>query len=181
MKSANGKILVRVDMDQKDYMEVGGVVVKTALDFDKNYRNRSPVVGQFAESNQYFKEGDLGLFHHNHFYPPSPYFVQDDLFSVPMGKSIFGVLDSYGDVNPVMGNLIVSLISVPSLMELPPDQQTTYTNRYKIINPGWTTYKEGQIIFTRPLAGYEIVYTWNNIEKRVIKVPEEQICGILKK
>ena len=180
MKSVNNKVLVRVDMAQKDYMEVGGVVVKTALDFDKNYRNRSPVVGQFAESNQYFKEGDLALFHHNHFYPPSPYFLQDDLFSVPMGKSIFGVLDSHGEMTPVMGNMTVKLIPIPTLLPVPTDQQENYKNRYEIINPGWTTYKKGDIIFTRPLAGYPIVFTWNGEERTIIKVPDDQVCGVLK-
>ncbi len=180
MRSVNQKVLVRVNLSQKDYMEVGGTVIKTALNFDFNYRRRSPVVGQFAESNKLFKEGDLAIFHHNHFYPPSPYFIQDDLFSVPMTKAIFGVLDSNGEMTPVMRNMAVSLIPVPSLMELPPDLQTTYINRYKIEDAGWTTYKKGQIIFTRPNSGYEIVYTWNNIEKRIIKISEDMVCGVVK-
>lgn len=181
MKSVNNKILVKVDLSQKDYFDVGGATVRSATEFDKNYRNRSPVVGQFAESNKIFKQGDFALFHHNHFYQPSPYFVQDDLFSVPMTPAIFGVLNSQGEMIPVMGNMTVKLIKIPTLMDVPDDQQETYQNRYEIINPGWTTYKAGDIIFTRPLAGYEIVFTWNNIEKRVIKVPDSQVCGILKK
>ena len=180
MKSVNQKVLVRVDLSQKDYMNIGGVTVSTAQSFDKNYRNRSPVLGQFAETNKFFREGDLALFHHNHFYQPSPYFVQDDLFSVPMTKAIFCTIDSNGEVSPVMGNLIVELIPVPSSMELPPDMQTTYINRYKIINPGWTTYKKDQIIFTRPHSGYPIVYMWNGQERVTIKVSEDMICGVVK-
>lgn len=162
-------------------MEVGGVTVKTALEFDKNYRNRSPVVGQFAETNEYFKEGELALFHHNHFYPPSPYFLQDDLFSVPMTKSIFGVLDSQGEMTPVMGNIVVKTIPIPTLLDVPREMQQNYINRYEIVNSGWTTYKKGDIIFTRPHAGYPIVYIWNGEERTVIKVPDDQVCGILKK
>lgn len=180
MKSVNSKIIVRVNMSQKDYMDIGGISVKMALEFDVNYRRRSPVVGRFAESNKLFKEGDIAIFHHNHFYPPSPYFLQDDLFSVPMSPAIFGILNSEGEMIPVMGNMTVKLIPVPTLLPVPTDQQENYKSRYEVINPGWTTYKAGDIIFTRPLAGYEIVYTWNNIEKRVIKVPEAQICGVLK-
>lgn len=167
-------------MSQKDYMEVGGVVVKTATEFDVNYRRRSPVIGEFAESNDFFKKGQLAIFHHNHFYSPSPYHVQDDLFSVPMGKTIFGTLDSHGKLTPVMGNLTVKTIPIPSVLPLPPELQKNYIHRYEVVNGGWTHYKKGDVIFTRPMAGYEICYTWNGEERKVIKVPDDQICGILK-
>lgn len=180
MKSANKKILVKVNMEQKDFMEIGGVTVKCAYEFDVNYRRRSPVVGQFAESNEYFKCGELAIFHHNHFYPPSPYFLQDDLFSVPLTKAIFGVLDSYGELNPVMGNLTVKTIPIPTPLPVPPEEQKHYINRYEIVNPGWTAFKKGDIVFTRPNAGYPICFTWNGEERVIYKIPDDQICGILK-
>ena len=38
MKAVNGKILVRVDMEQKDFMMIGDLKLSTAIKFEKNYR-----------------------------------------------------------------------------------------------------------------------------------------------
>lgn len=181
MRAVNNKVLVKVDMAQKNAMRIGDTIVKTALTFEKNYRERSPVVGQIMETNRFIREGDIAIFHHNHFYDPSPYYLQDDLYSVPLNKTIFGTLNNYGEMIPVFGNLICKRIPIPSILPLPPDQQKFYINRYEILNPGWTTYKEGAIIFTRPNSGYEIVYNWNQQEKRVIRVDSDMVCGFLKK
>lgn len=180
MKAANNKILVRVDMEQKNAMNVCGVVIKIANDFATNYREKSPVVGQFAETNKYFNESQVAIFHHNHFYPPSPYHLQDNIFSVPLNKTIFGTLNSLGEMNPAFGNMICEKIQVETTLPLPPEQRKFYNDQYKVINPGWTMYKVGQRIFTRPFSGYEIVYTWDTEERRIIKVDSEMVCGVIK-
>lgn len=179
MKAVNNKVLVRVDMRQKDCMIIGDTIVKTAWGFGTNYRERSPVVCQFAEKTKLFRKGDIAICHHNNFYDPSPYHLEGDLFSVPVNKTIFGVLDSEGNMTPVMGNMICKTIPVPSLLPLPRDQQKDFINRYEIVEPGWTHYKKGQIIFTRPYSGYLIVYTWGFEERRVLKVDSDMVCGIL--
>lgn len=181
MKSVNNKILVRVDMAQKNAMMVGNVLVQTANLYATNYREKSPVIGVFAESNKFFKEGDIAIFHHNHFYHPSPYYLQDDLYSVPMNKTIFGVLNSQGELTPVMGNILCNRIPVKTPFPVPPDQQKFHINQYEVTDRGWTTYKKGNIILTRPNAGYEIVFFFDKIEKRIIKVTDDQICGVVKK
>lgn len=179
MKAVNGKILVRVNNSQKEYMDIAGVEVKTVHKYGTNYRERSPVIGVFAETTEHFREGQAAIFHHNHFYLPSPYHLKGDMFSVPVNKTIFGTLDTHGDMTPVMGNIIVGLIPIPTLLPLPPDQQKTYINQYRVINPGWTKYKEGQTIFTRPHSGYEVIYTWEGTEKRIIKVDSDMVCGVV--
>lgn len=181
MKSVNNKVLVRVNMEQKNYMKIGSIVLQTANKYATNYREKSPVVGQFVETNQFFREGDIALFHHNHFYHPSPYFLQDDLYSVPMNKTIFGTVDSHGEMTPVMGNMICKRIPVETYLPLPSDQQKTHINRYEIVNPGWTKYKAGDIIFTRPHSGYDIIYMWDTEKRVVTKVSEDMVCGIVKK
>lgn len=181
MKSVFEKVLVTVDMNQKDFMTLGDSVVRMAQSFSTNYRERSPVLGRFAETNKFFREGDVAVFHHNHFYHPSPYHLYDDLFSVPMNKTIFGTIDSHGEMTPVMGNMICERIPVKTPFPVPPDQQEYHTSQYLVVNPGWTTYKINDIIFTRPASGYEIVYTWDGIEKKILKVSEDMVCGVLKK
>lgn len=180
MRAVNNKVLVRVDMGQKNSIRIGDIAVKTVASFNKNYRERSPVVGEIAETNRFLQKGDIAVFHHNHFYDPSPYYLQDDLFSVPLNKTIFGTLSSQGEVYPVFGNLICNRIVIPSFLPLPPEQQQFHINQYEVVNPGWTTYKKGQVIFTRPNSGYEIVYVFNGEEKRIIKVDGDMICGVVK-
>ncbi len=180
MKATNGKVLVRVDMEQKNAMKIGDVVCKTANNFGTNYRERSPVIGVFDEGTEYFDKGDFALFHHNHFYHPSPYYLQDDLYSVPLNKTIFGLLNHNREMTPLFGNMICKKIPIPTALPLPPDEQKFYNDQYEIVDSGWTIYKTGDIIFTRPHSGYEIVYIFDKEEKRVIKVDSEMVCGILK-
>lgn len=180
MRAVNGKILVRVDMAQKNSMRIGDMVVRTMPLFNKNYRERSPVVAQVAESNRFLTEGDIIVTHHNHFYEPSPYHLQDDLFSIPLNKTIFGVVSSWGELRPLFGNIICNKIEKPSFLPLPPEQRELFINKYEVVDAGWTTCKKGQMIFTRPNSGYEIVYNFNGEERRVIKVDGDMVCGVLK-
>lgn len=180
MKAVNGKVLVRVDMKQKSHMKMGEVVVQMANLYETNYREKSPVVGVFAETNKFFKEGEIAVFHHNHFYEPSPYYLYDDLFSVPMNHTILGVLGEGGSFRPVFGNMVCEQMEVESEFLIPPEHKTFHVNQYRIIDAGWTNYKNGTIALTRPYSGYEIVYMFNGVQHRVIKVQDEMVCGIVK-
>lgn len=177
-KAANNKIVVRVDPRQKNEFKIGDTVVAAALLFENNYREKSPVAGVIVHGNEYLREGEVALFHHNHFYQPSPYWIGDDLFSVPFNKTIFGVLDESGDINPMCGNIICERVPVEYAMPVPVEEQKTHTDRARVINPGQAPYKEGQLIFHRPSAGYDIVYNWNGYERRVTKVHEEMVIGL---
>ncbi|HEX2608728.1 MAG TPA: hypothetical protein VHK91_15200, partial [Flavisolibacter sp.] len=68
IKAANSKLIVRVDPTQKNEIKIGGVIMTAALLFENNYREKSPTVGVIVQGNEYLKEGDVALFHHNHFY-----------------------------------------------------------------------------------------------------------------
>lgn len=161
-------------------MTVNGITVKLATEFDKNYRERSPVLCEVIRGNGYVLNGDILLAHHNSFYLPSPYHLHDDLFSIPFNGNIaFAEIGENGDLIPLCDNLICERIIIETYLPLPPEQQKSYINRALVKDGRGTPYKKGQIIFHRPNAGYEIVYIWQTIEKRVIKVPAEQVCGIL--
>lgn len=166
-------------MKQKTKLTIGGVVYQTAMKFEVNYREKSPVVAQVVLGNKILQYGDVLLCHHNSFYHPSPYHVQDDLYSIPFNRTIFAILRSDGGINPVMGNIIGDRIPIPTPLQIP--QPETYKDRIRVINGGWTKYKEGDIVFTRPSAPYDIVFIVGNIEYRVTKVPDNQVCGVEKK
>lgn len=179
MKPVNNKILVRVNMRQKDSMTVGGITVKLATQFDTNYRERSPVVCEVVKGNGFVIAGDILLCHHNTFYTPSPFYLHDDLFSIPFTKIVFAKVGVDGNLAPLCGNIICERMIIETFLPLPPEQQKPYIDRALVKDGSGTPYKAGQLIFHRPHASYEIVYIWQGIEKRVVKVPEEQVCGVL--
>lgn len=178
MLSVNNRIIVRVDMAQKNRMKIGEIWVQSALLFNTNYREKSPVIAQVVSGNDTVKTGMYICCHHNHFYHPSPYFLQDDLYSIPFNKTIFGYFKEDGSLVPVCGNVLGSRIKVPSKLDLPPEMQQTYKNKMLVINGNDTKYKKGETIFTRPSAVYDIVYNWGGTEITVCKVSEDMIVGV---
>lgn len=179
IKAANNKIIVRVDPTQKNEIKIGGVIMTTALLFEKNYREKSPVVGVIVQGNEFVKEGQVALFHHNHFYSPSPYHIEDDLFSVPFNKTLFGVLDEKGEIEPMCGNIICQREPIEYDLLVPVEERKTHIDRVLVINPGQTVYEWGQLIFHRPHAGYDIVYNWFGEERRKTKVHEDMVIGFV--
>lgn len=180
MRATNGRIIVQVNMKQKDEFTIGEVTVKAALLYETNYREKSPVVGLIQQGNAYVKEGQIGIFHHNHFYRPSPYYLYDDLYSVPFNKTLFGVIDDQGEIQPMCGNIICQRVPIEYSLPVPVEHQKTHIDRALVVRPGDTPYKPGQLIFHRPNAGYDIVYNWNKIEKRVTKVYVEMVVGMVR-
>jgi len=177
MKSVNNRIIVRVDMAQKNRMKIGDIWVQCALLFNTNYREKSPVIAEVISGNDKVKEGMFICCHHNHFYHPSPYFLQDDLYSIPFNKTIFGYFKEDGELIPLCSNVLGSRIEIPSTIPLPPELVKKYTNKMLVTNGRNTKYKKGETLFTRPNAPYDIVYNWGGKEIVVTKVSEDMIVG----
>lgn len=178
MIAVHDRLIVRVNMAQKDTMIVGGIKVSTALKFEINYREKSPVVAEIVQGNKFLHQGQIILNHHNHYQPPSPYYLENDLFSIPFNLTVFGVLDERGLLRPMCGNMICERVEIPSLLPIPVEQRKTYIDRVVVVDPGWTKHKPGSLLFHRKNAGYDIVYNWQGIERRITKVHENQVVGI---
>jgi len=180
MIATNNKIIVSVNLAQKDIVVIGGVQFATANNFETNYREKSPVIATVVEGNEYVKSGDSIICHHNLFYQPSPYYLYDNLYSIPFGKTIFIKINSDGSLMPICGNMICEQLEVKSQFSISEVKKKPHINRYKVIDGGWTMYKKDDLVFTRPNAGYVIVYNIEGIEHRICKVDSDQICGVLK-
>ncbi len=178
MKSANNKILVKCDLSQKDFMQIGDITLKRANAYDKNYRERSPVLAEVMQDTYELNKGDIILAHHNTFYEPSPYFVSDNIFSIPNnGSIIFAKIESDGTPRAVCGNLIAEEVEITTEYDLPPELRQKYKDRAHIVDGNYG-YKTGQLVFTRPSTPYIIVYLWKDIEKRIVKINSSMIIGI---
>ena len=179
MKVVNNRIIVQVNMEQKNSMIVGGVLLHTALKFEVNYREKSPVIAKVVEGNKYLNKGDILICHHNHFYPPSPYFLEDDLYSIPFNKTIFAKINSEGKITPICGNILGERIPIKTEFEVPSESRKKYIDRILVTHKGWSKHKQGQIILCKPNAPYDIVYNFGGIEKRITKVSEDMVLGYL--
>jgi hypothetical protein len=178
MIPTNNKVLVRVNLEQKDKVIIAGVEFSTALKFDSNHREKSPVIAEVISSNELLKQGDFIVCHHNHFYPPSPYHLQGDLYSIPFNHTIFAKINKDGTLSAMCGNILGKREEIKSEYYIPA-ANNYYTDRITITDSGDTEYIVGQKIFTRPSAPYDIVYNWDGIEKRVTKVNSEMICAVM--
>lgn len=176
----NNKIIVSVNMKQKDEMKLGDVVIKMGLKFDNNHREKAPVIAKVEQDNGYLRPGELIICHHNHYYPPSPYFLYDCYYSIPVNHTIFALIQADGLLTPTYGNILGERVDIESTILLPVEQRKQYTDRIKITQSSNPKYKEGQIIFTRPFAPYDIVYNFGGIIKRVTKVWDQMVCGVLR-
>lgn len=179
MTPTNDKIIVKVDMAQKDTMMIGNVRVYMALKYEVNFREKSPVIAEVVSGNTKLNAGQYILTHHNHFYPPSPYHLQDDLYSIPANHTIFAVLHPSGELSPVYGNVLASKVEVETALPVPPEFRTLHKDRGLILDGGWTEFKPGDLVFTRPSAIYEIVYIWGQQERRICKINSEMICAVV--
>jgi len=179
MGTVNQRVIVRVDMTQKNTMLVGGVQVMTALKYETNYREKSPVIAQVVEGNEHLAVGSYLLCHHNHFYDRSPYYLYDDLYSIPANHTIFAVMRSSGKLSPVYGNVLAEKVPVETAIPIPAESRTYHKDRGLILQGGWTKFRPGDMVFTRPSAIYEIVYIWGEEKKTVCKINSTMICAVV--
>ena len=172
----NNKILVSCNLEQKDYIGINGINLKIGRKYESNYRERSPVIAISKENMGGVSIGDILICHHNDFYQPSPYWLVDDLFSIPCNKTIFAIIDKEGNPKPVNGNIIGERLYQDTKIEQPPEFRKHYIDRVKVLIAGYG-YAKGQLIFTKPYAPYQICFTWNSIEKRITKVDKDMVIG----
>jgi hypothetical protein len=179
MIATNNRLLVKVDLTQKNTMMIGDVKCQTATRYETNYREKSPVIAEVEEGKDRLNKGDFLLCHHNHFHPPSPYHLQDDLYSIPANHTIFAILYPSGELSPVYGNVLAAQVEIETPLPVPAEYRKFHKDRGLILDGGWTKFKPGDLVFTRPSAIYEIVYIFGGIEKRVCKINSEMICAVV--
>lgn len=179
MIGANGKILVKVDLEQKGTIIINGAEIIMASKYDNNYREKSPVLAKVIIGNDIVFEGDILLCHHNLFYLPSPHHLYDNLFSIKSGSTIFAKINKEGNLTPLYGNVLCDRIEKKTEIPLPPEQIEKHIDKVIVTNGEGTLFKAGDILLTRPHSYYEIVYMYNGIENRVHKCNTEMVCGVV--
>lgn len=178
MRIHSDRILVKVDLDQKGIINIGGEEFNTTLEFNTNYRERNPILAIVLEDHPKIKKGTMICCHHNRFHEYSAYKIQDDIFAIPYTNSIFFRIDKDGEPHSICGNIICERVPIEYDFEVPASYQKNYIDRVVVVNNGYG-YKKGDQVFTVKMADYEVVYNWQHQERRVIKVLAEDILCCL--
>jgi len=175
MIGANNKILVSVDISQKEKISLNGNDFYTSKEFSHNRRESNPTLCKVVNGNTYISHGTYLIVHHNRFVEHSPHHVVDNIYSLEWNESIFAKLDENGDAYSVCDNIIVDYVFEENLL-LPEQQRKPHKNKYKVKRKGFG-FNEGQYVFAYDFANYEIVYVWKGVEKRVVKLVKRDIVA----
>ncbi len=179
MIATNNSIVVSVNITQKDEAMIGGNLLKTAKGYNENFRERNPVIAHVEKGCEDIPAGSWIVCNYSYFDLDSPLHLYDNLYSIPIDEEIFAIINEDGSLTPVMGNVLVQRITKETKIDLPEELKNPYTNR-GILLTDTKIIKKGKYIFWLQMADYEIVYSWNNVEKREIKVHINEIVGYLK-
>jgi hypothetical protein len=180
MKPKNNKIIVRVDSNQKNNIQVGGIDFLLAKQYNHNNREKNPVVCEVVTGNNQIKPGTFLLVHHTRFVEYSAYELGGGLYALPYDRSLFARIDEDGNARSLCKNIIAERVEKKSSIDVAVSYRKNYNDRVVVLNDGYG-YKKGDEIFTLPFSDYEIVYVWKGVERRVVKVFVEDICGKLVK
>jgi hypothetical protein len=173
------RIIVRVNEDQKDSLVAGGNHYSVAIKYATNHREKNPVLCEVVEGYGMIDKGTVLICHHNHFGTDSPYYYEDDLYSIPFNKNIFCVLDERGLPAPVCGNLVGRTLGkhLPGDFSFAPSHKKQDCIDRVQIAIGAFGFSEGQVAFTYPYSPYEVVYNYNGEERRFFKIHKEDIVA----
>lgn len=176
MIAANNKIIVSVDYSQKGKVSIGDSSILLAKEFSTNRRESEPVLCEVEQGNMVVPKGTILLVHHNRFSPNSPHYLGGNKYSLAYNDSIFASVSASGKATGLCDNIIVTQF-IDNDFELIPDQLKKPNKfKYRVVNNGFG-FKKGDIVFAYEFANYEIVYVFEGVEHRVIKIKKADIVG----
>lgn len=179
MISANDKIIVSVNFQQKESISLGGSEMLLAKQYSNNRRESMPVLCQVVDGNGKIENDTLLLVHHNRFSESSPHYLESNLYSLAFNNSIFAKIDDNGNAKGICGNIIVEHTFDKNDI-IPDNLKKPNRFKYNVLQNGYG-FKKGQSVYCYEFSDYCIIYVWKGVEHRVIKVKLEDIVGYLKK
>jgi hypothetical protein len=178
VKIPNNRIYVEVNMEQKEFHNG----FRTAKDFQGNYRERQPVMCKVIQGNHLVKKGLILLVHHNLFYEDSPYRLAGNMFAINTNENIFARVDLTGGAHSMFGNIIAERVPIDydTSFEVPDRYKEDYVDRVRVISDG-CGFVVGQMLLILHKADYQIVYNWEGVERKVIRIKKNEIVGYVKR
>lgn len=179
MLAALNHVIVEVDLAQSEEAVIGGNHLKTGRRYNENFREKNPCIAKVISGLGIIKDGDYLICNYNYFDIESPFYMYGNTFSIPIDEEILAKIDEDGELYPLCGNLLVERLEKQNIIPIPDELKKNYNDR-GIVSRGTSKFKRGDFVFWLRMSDYEIVYFWNGIERRAIKVFEKEIVGVLK-
>ena len=179
MIPTKGYIVVSVNLGQKNVTLFGDALLKTGKSYNENFRERNPVVAYVENGCKEIPKGSWIVCNYSHFDLESPLHLYDNLYSIPIDSEIYAIINEDGSLAPVMGNLLVERVTRETKLELPPELKKPYMDR-GILLTQTDTIPSGSFVVWLTMSDYEIVFTWNDVEHRALKIHQSEITGYLK-
>lgn len=197
MEAIGGKLLVKSYLHQKEALTIKGkggkkIELFVGRKYLENNREKNPVVVEVISNKtkyEYIKPGDVLLVHHNMVDSPltNQYCIEFDpqtgigLYSIPAAApQIFCKLRKDGTAEPICGNILVERIEgklQSKFIIIPESVKNHHDDRVKVLSISKEVdgVKAGDVIGIYKYADYEICYSWNKKDFRVIKVNAEDV------
>jgi hypothetical protein len=180
MLAKKGYILVQVDTSQKVEAVIGDSKVFTGKRYNVNFREKNPVLATVIDGYGGFKKGATIVCNYNYFDDDSQFLVSDGIFCIPVDEEIYAIIDEEGEWHPVCKNLLVGRVPIEHIIDIPEELRKNQHDRGMVIR-GNGKYKAGDFIFWLPYSDLEMIYLWEGVEKRAIRVSNEEVCGVFVK
>lgn len=187
-------IIVKAYLEQKETHVIDGpngtkIQLYIGRKYGDNSRETAPVVCDVISSSEEVKEickGDLLIVHHNMLMNDAIRIEKNNeeqtvTLSMFVNNLIYAKIDrDSGELIPVCDNVIAERIEIKQSDIIESPFKVTEPMKFHVVAvpEGFEDFKAGDDILAHKLSDYEMVYHFNNQEKRAIRIWKEDVLGV---
>lgn len=153
--------------------------------YGENNREISPTVCDIIAVGEGVKElevGDKIIIHHNLILNEAMRVERDGqniIISMKADNMIFAKINKDGTLVPLYNNILAERIAAPKLSQFDVTERTE-DMKFKIlaIPNGYNDVSAGDTVLAYKLSDYEMVYHYNGVERRAIKIDAHDILAV---
>lgn len=188
MKATKGNILIKADLEQKETLTFGSLklYIPNKAGMTENMREGNPTVCEVIDGEEFgLHKGELLLLNHNTLINIGLVIVKDGsnvIMSIPNDRYIIAKLDEDGNVIPLNDNYVTQRIPkeqvISDFIIIPEIEKTNLDNVGVIkVCPFNADLSVSDKIVYYTYSDYELVYSINGVEKRVVTVHRSDIVA----
>ena len=194
MKAKRKQLIVKSYNEQKETHEVkmpdgNSIRLYIGRRYGENSREQNPVVCEVlsvGEGISTVKVGDLLIVHHNILTNEGQIIStnlaeQWTILAIHFDMTVYAIINSDGSLTPLNGNYIAERIKKPAVSKTihSPFEETLDTEFIITEVPEDAFVNKGDRVLCYKYSDYEMVYHFNNEEKRAIRIWKEDILGVM--
>jgi hypothetical protein len=190
MKAKKNHLILKAYLEQKETLRIKGkdgqyVELYMGRKYNENGRESHPNVCEVVAVGEGITDinvEDKIVVHHNTITNDGAHIEKKDGYvylSAPYNRLIYAKINEDGSLSPLSDCIIAERIAAPKLSQF---DYTEKTEQYKFkvvtVPDGYEDVRPGQNVLCYKLSDYEIVYHYNNVEKRAIRIMQDDILAV---